>query len=94
MLCTVIVVAITVQSMVADLVEDAELRNGRRAEGIFFAASLFGKKMILAFGTVGAGVLLFDGSTTLLSFIAFTLVFHEPIKAHLAPDGSVYYLAE
>lgn len=30
---------ITIQSMVADLVEDAELRNGRRAEGIVRAAA-------------------------------------------------------
>jgi len=42
---------------------------------------------------VGAGVLLFDGSTTLLSFLAFTLVFHEPLKPHYASDGGVYYLA-
>ena len=42
---------------------------------------------------VGAGVLLFDGSTTLLSFLAFTLVFHEPLKPHYTSDGATYYLA-
>ena len=42
---------------------------------------------------VGAGVLLFDGSTTLLSFVVFTLVFHEPLKVHTTEDGDVYYLA-
>ena len=42
---------------------------------------------------VGAGVLLFDGSTTLLSFALGLLAFHEPIKAHTTADGYVYYLA-
>lgn len=42
---------------------------------------------------VGAAVLFFDGCSSLLSFLAFTLAFHEPIKAHMAADGSKYYTA-
>lgn len=42
---------------------------------------------------VGAGVLIFDGSTTLISFFVALLAFHEPMRPHAASDGSVYYLA-
>jgi hypothetical protein len=42
---------------------------------------------------VGAGVLIFDGSTTLLSFCVFTLAFHEPLRVHTTESGFVYYLA-
>ena len=42
---------------------------------------------------VGGAVLIFDGTTTLVSFVAFVAVFHEPIKSYPTADGGVYYLA-
>lgn len=43
---------------------------------------------------VGPAVLVFDGSTTILSFAVFTLAFHEPIKAYPMPfGGGEYYRA-
>ena len=38
-------------------------------------------------------MLLFDGITSLLSFLVFTLVYHEPLKAHMTEGGDIYYLA-
>lgn len=44
-------------------------------------------------GVAGA-VLIFDGSTTLLSFVVGLAAFHEPLKEHLTDDGQVFYLAQ
>lgn len=45
-------------SMLADLVEQAELRTGRRSEGIFFAASTFIRKSVQGLGVITAGLVL------------------------------------
>jgi len=45
-------------SMMADLVEQAELRTGRRSEGIFFAASTFIRKVVSGIGIMAATFLL------------------------------------
>ncbi|MBV7256168.1 MFS transporter [Pacificimonas sp. WHA3] len=45
-------------SMIADLVEDAELRTGRRSEGLFFAASTFMRKWGEGLGIVAAGLVI------------------------------------
>ena len=45
-------------SMIADLVEDAEIRTHRRSEGVFFAASTFMRKWGEGFGIVLAGFVL------------------------------------
>jgi Na+/melibiose symporter-like transporter len=45
-------------SMIADLVEQAELRTGVRSEGIFFAAVTFIRKMVTGFGVLMAGFVL------------------------------------
>ena len=42
---------------------------------------------------VGTAVLIFDSTTTLVSFFTFWLVFHEPIKSHTLPNGYVFYMA-
>ncbi len=41
-------------SMMADLVEQAELKTGRRSEGVFFAASTFIRKMVNGVGVIAA----------------------------------------
>lgn len=45
-------------SMVADLVEQSELKTGRRSEGLFFAASTFMRKFGEGFGIAVAGFVL------------------------------------
>jgi glycoside/pentoside/hexuronide:cation symporter, GPH family len=51
-------VLITIASMMADLVEETELRTGRRAEGLLLAANSFFRKATQGLGTLGAGALL------------------------------------
>ncbi|HLK23943.1 MAG TPA: MFS transporter [Caulobacteraceae bacterium] len=43
-------------SMIADVVEDSQLKTGRRSEGLFFAASAFIGKAVSGFGIVGASI--------------------------------------
>lgn len=45
---------ILVSSMMADLVEQAEVKTGRRSEGVFFAASTFIRKMTSGLGVMAA----------------------------------------
>jgi Na+/melibiose symporter-like transporter len=45
-------------SMIADLVEQAELKTGRRSEGVFFAATTFIRKMVQGLGVIVAGFVL------------------------------------
>ncbi len=58
-----IMTGVLVSSMVADVVEESELRTGRRSEGTFFAARSFAQKAVS-----GVGVL---GSTLILSLVGF-----------------------
>ncbi|MBS0361528.1 MAG: MFS transporter [Proteobacteria bacterium] len=50
--------AILMTSMIADVVEDSELRTGRRQEGLFFAAAAFINKAVSGVGIFAASVLL------------------------------------
>jgi glycoside/pentoside/hexuronide:cation symporter, GPH family len=47
-----------IAAMIADVVEDSELRTGRRSEGIFFAANSFAQKAVNGLGVVVAGQIL------------------------------------
>lgn len=49
---------ILASAMMADLVEQAELRTGRRSEGIFFSASTFIRKMVGGLGVMTAALVL------------------------------------
>jgi GPH family glycoside/pentoside/hexuronide:cation symporter len=55
--------SILISSMIADVVEDSELKTGRRSEGLFFAASAFVNKTV-----TGAGVFI---SGLVLSYVHF-----------------------
>jgi GPH family glycoside/pentoside/hexuronide:cation symporter len=56
---TFIIVAQTMgSSMIADVVEAAELKTGRRSEGLFFAASAFVAKAVSGFGILAAATLI------------------------------------
>ena len=48
---------ILISSMVADVVEDSEVRTARRSEGLFFATRSFASKLISAGGIMGAGAI-------------------------------------
>lgn len=47
-----------IAAMIADLVEESELKTGRRSEGIFFAANSFAQKAVNGLGVVVAGQIL------------------------------------
>ena len=57
--------SILISAMVADVVEESQLRTGRRSEGVFFAARTFIGKAVH-----GVGVLM---ATFLLTLIGFPL---------------------
>jgi glycoside/pentoside/hexuronide:cation symporter, GPH family len=54
----VICYQILASSMLADLVEQAELKTGRRSEGLFFAAATFIRKSVQGFGVMAASIVL------------------------------------
>jgi GPH family glycoside/pentoside/hexuronide:cation symporter len=53
-----ITASILISSMIADVVEDSQIRTGRRSEGLFFAASAFTGKLVSASGLFFAGLML------------------------------------
>tara|TARA_B000000609_G_scaffold57537_1_gene42605 strand:- start:1347 stop:2078 length:732 start_codon:yes stop_codon:yes gene_type:complete len=53
-----IIVFATLASMLMDLVEDIQLKTGRREEGILFSARSFADKAVSGFGLTFAGIIL------------------------------------
>ena len=49
---------VLIASMIADLVEQSELKTGRRSEGVFFAANTFIQKMTTGLGVMAATLVL------------------------------------
>lgn len=60
---TTIITSILISSMMADVVEDSELRTGRRSEGLFFSVSAFVSKVVS-----GVGIFI---SSAILALVAF-----------------------
>ena len=54
----IIIGAMMMDSMMADVVEDSEIATARRSEGLFFATRAFGAKAISAGGILSAGIIL------------------------------------
>jgi Na+/melibiose symporter-like transporter len=54
----VITLSILTSSMMADLVEDSEIRTARRSEGVLFAAATFARKAVQGFGVLAASLVL------------------------------------
>ena len=54
----IIAASALVSAMIADIVEDSEIKTGRRSEGIFFAANSFAQKAVNGLGVVVAGQIL------------------------------------
>ncbi len=50
--------AILISSMIADVVEDSELRTGRRSEGLFFSAAAFVSKAVSGVGIFASAMIL------------------------------------
>ncbi len=50
--------SIMITSMIADIVEDSEIKTGRRSEGLFFAGNSFQQKAVTGLGLFASGVLL------------------------------------
>jgi GPH family glycoside/pentoside/hexuronide:cation symporter len=50
--------SIPVTAMIADVVEDSEIKTGRRNEGLFFAGNSFLAKAVTGLGLFGSGLLL------------------------------------
>jgi Na+/melibiose symporter-like transporter len=50
--------SVLMSAMLADVVEDSELKTGRRSEGLFFAGSSFMAKAVSGFGIFASGLLL------------------------------------
>jgi GPH family glycoside/pentoside/hexuronide:cation symporter len=55
---TAVVALILYFSMIADVVEDSQLKTGRRSEGLFFAASSFIEKAVSGIGLFASSLLL------------------------------------
>ena len=55
---TVVCFQVLMASMIADLVEQSELKTGRRSEGVFFAANTFIQKMTTGLGVMAATLVL------------------------------------
>ncbi len=54
----IIMASSLIAAMIADVVEQSELKTGRRSEGIFFAANSFAQKAVNGLGVVVAGQIL------------------------------------
>jgi glycoside/pentoside/hexuronide:cation symporter, GPH family len=67
-------------SMLADLVEQAEVRTGRRNEGIFFAANTFIRKSVQGLGVMAA------------SFVLTLAAFPTGANPAQVPDASLWRL--
>jgi len=76
----IIAVQILMQSMIADLVEDSELKTGRRNEGVFFAAISFTRKFV-----EGSGIFL---ASVILALIAFPV----GVPPSEVPDEALFRL--
>jgi len=79
-LALIITTQILTQSMIADLVEDGELRTKRRSEGVFFAAITFTRKAVQGFGVMAAA--------TVLSLVNFP----KGVAPGQVPDDVLYQL--
>jgi len=53
-----IVSSILITSMIADVVEDSQLKTGRRSEGLFFSAAAFVAKAVSGVGILASGLIL------------------------------------
>ncbi len=57
-LALIITTQILMTAMIADIVEESELRTRRRSEGVFFAAITFSRKFVQGFGVLSASLIL------------------------------------
>lgn len=75
-----ITLSILTSSMMADLVEDSEIRTARRSEGVLFAAATFARKSVQGFGVLAA------------SAVLAAVQFPKGVAPGLVPDEAVFRL--
>lgn len=82
----IIIGAMMMDSMMADVVEDSEISTARRSEGLFFATRAFGSKAISAGGILSAGLILsFVGMDTIATAADMTMSHRVNLAALFLP---------
>jgi Na+/melibiose symporter-like transporter len=76
----VITFSILSSAMIADLVEDGEIRTARRSEGVLFAATTFTRKAVQGFGVLAA------------SAVLAVVQFPKGVAPGLVPEETVFRL--
>ena len=88
-----IIGGVLLDSMMADVVEDSELKTARRSEGLFYAARGFAAKAISAGGIVGAGsIVSIVGLDGITSFDDVTQEIRMNLATQLLPIYCGLYL--
>ena len=87
--CAIIVFA-TLSSMLMDLVEDIQLKTGRREEGVLFSARSFADKAVSGFGLTFAGIIL-----SLISFPESSVIREQlngVVPDQVLADLAIWYI--
>jgi Na+/melibiose symporter-like transporter len=88
-----VVGAIMLDSMMADVVEDSEVKTDRRSEGLFYAARGFAGKAISAGGIVGAGTIVtFAGLDAVTDISMVTDEVRTRLALYFLPVYAAFYL--
>ena len=85
-----IIVFSTLSSMLMDLVEDIQLKTGRREEGVLFSARSFADKAVSGFGLTFAGVVL-----TIISFPESSVIretYYGIVPDQILADLAIWYV--
>ena len=85
-----IIVFATLASMLMDLVEDIQLKTGRREEGILFSARSFADKAVSGFGLTFAGIIL-----SLISFPESSVIREQldgTVPNEILADLALWYI--
>ena len=85
-----IIVFSTLSSMLMDLVEDIQLKTGRREEGVLFSARSFADKAVSGFGLTFAGVVL-----TIISFPESSVIretYNGIVPDQILADLAIWYV--
>ena len=90
-----IVGGVMLDSMMADIVEESEIKTNRRSEGLFYAARSFGAKAVSALGIVSAGVIVsFVGMDGIRSAAEMTPEMRVDLASFFLPAYcGLYFLA-
>ena len=90
-----IVGGVMLDSMMADIVEDSEIKTNRRSEGLFYAARSFGAKAVSALGIISAGLIVsFVGMDGIKTVAEMTPDMRKDLASFFLPTYcSLYFVA-